>query len=340
MILKKAPIITVLMPVYNGEKYLREAIDSILCQTFKDFEFLIINDGSTDRSVEIIKTYEDLRINLVHNEKNLGLVATLNNGIDLAKGKYIARMDCDDISLPERLERQVSFMDKHQEISVCGTWVKTMGDVTSTWKYPVSNDEIRCRLLFESALAHPSAIIRKKTLLDNNLRYSIDYKHAEDYNLWVNLSKKNLLANIDKVLLEYRLHRNKVGAIHNQEQLDAADEIRIKQLNELGIRPLEEEFLLHHAISLWEFRTDKDFIRKAEAWLIRLKDKNMEKKVYPEPAFLQVLAERWFAVCNKATALGLWIWKEFWQSPLSMDADLRFRQKVSFAIRCGVSRKV
>src|SRR5215472_9201923 len=100
------------MPVYNGEKHLREAIDSILSQTFRDFEFLIINDGSTDGSVEIIASYRDPRILLVHNEKNLGLIATLNRGMDLARGEYITRMDCDDISLPRRLEKQVAFMER------------------------------------------------------------------------------------------------------------------------------------------------------------------------------------------------------------------------------------
>ena len=116
------------MPVYNGERYLREAIDSILNQTFKDFEFLIINDGSTDLSVEIIESYADKRISLAHNGQNLGLITTLNRGFDLACGEYIARMDCDDISLPDRLEKQVVFMDNHPEIGICGSWVSAISD--------------------------------------------------------------------------------------------------------------------------------------------------------------------------------------------------------------------
>jgi len=117
----KEPKVTVLMPVYNGEKYLNEAIDSILGQTFKDFKFLIINDGSTDGTADILKSYKDSRIKVTNNEKNIGLTKSLNKGLKMAKSEYIARMDADDISLPTRLQKQVEFMDSHPKVGVCGT---------------------------------------------------------------------------------------------------------------------------------------------------------------------------------------------------------------------------
>ncbi len=119
--MKEKPRVTVLMSVYNGEKYLREAIDSILNQTFKDFEFLIIDDGSTDSSADIIRSYTDFRIRLIQNEKNIGLTRSLNKGLKLAKGEYIARMDVDDISLPIRFEKQVSFLDKYEDVKLVGS---------------------------------------------------------------------------------------------------------------------------------------------------------------------------------------------------------------------------
>jgi glycosyltransferase involved in cell wall biosynthesis len=143
--------ITVLMPVYNGEKYLREAIDSIFNQTFTDFEFLIVDDGSTDNSVEIINSYQNSRINLVKNDKNEGLVYTLNRGLSLAKGEYIARMDCDDISLPERLKKQIDFLDSNSEIAVVGTWIKVINEKEepqTTWQYPLKPLEIQWNLYF------------------------------------------------------------------------------------------------------------------------------------------------------------------------------------------------
>ena len=128
------PKVTVLMPVYNCEKYLRESIESILNQTFKDFEFLIINDGSSDKSAEIVESYNDNRINFVQNEKNIGLAASLNRGLDIAKGEYIARMDADDISLPERLEKQVRFMETNPQIGICGQLDKNLWRHKLYWK--------------------------------------------------------------------------------------------------------------------------------------------------------------------------------------------------------------
>ena len=200
------PKVTVLMPVYNGEKYLKKAIDSILCQTFKEFEFLIINDGSTDKSVEMIKTYSDPRIRLVENEENLGLIATLNKGIDLARGKYIARMDQDDISLPERLVKQIAFMDTHPEVGVCGTWAKIIDDqgrVISLRRTP--KGKAAHRLCWRpTPFIHPSCMLR--SALIKEYRYRSGFPHAEDYDLWLRLCLKTHFANIGEYLLLYRVH--------------------------------------------------------------------------------------------------------------------------------------
>lgn len=337
-----APRVTVLMSVYNGEKYLREAVDSIFGQTFGDFEFIIINDGSTDKTQEILDTYKDPRIVQI-NQDNMGLTGSLNKGLHIARGEYIARMDSDDISLPHRLERQLSFMDANPEIGICGSWVEIIGEKgesKDTWRYPTEPGAIRCKMLFESALAHPSVMMRRTLFLERGLCYNKSYTRSQDYELWVRASRYTSLANIGEVLLLYRLHTSQVGRQSTVEQQSFADQIRLEQLNELGIRPSEEEFLLHKSLSLREFRTDKDFIRKTEAWLIGLKDKNMEKKVYPEPALLQVIAERWFAACSGAVSLGLWSWNTFRQSPLSSHANLGLKQRIVFALRCVVGRNI
>ena len=201
------PLVTVLMPVYNGEKYLEEAIKSILNQTFKDFEFLIINDGSTDNSVKIIESFNDPRLRLIHNESNLGLIKTLNKGLKLSNGKYIARMDCDDISLPKRLSIQVRFMEKHQEIGVCGSWVKIIGlEQSFINKYPQKHKEARAYLLFNTPFAHPAVVVRKELVQKYQLEYNENYKHAEDYELWSRIIDYTKISNIPKVLLHYRMH--------------------------------------------------------------------------------------------------------------------------------------
>ena len=172
------PLVSVVMPVYNAQKYLNKAIDSILAQTYKDFEFIIINDGSTDNSLQIIKKYQkkDKRI-IVKNKKNKGIVAALNDGIKLSRGKYLARMDADDISLPSRFEVQVNFMEKNSKIGVCGTWVEVFGEINKNYllKFPINNELLKIRLLFSVPFAHPSIMMRRDLVVQYNLQYNKKY---------------------------------------------------------------------------------------------------------------------------------------------------------------------
>lgn len=200
------PKVTVLMPVYNGEKYLREAIDSILSQTFTDFEFLIVNDGSTDGSVNIINSYDDPRICLVHNEKNLKLPAALNKGIDLARGAYIARMDCDDLSLPARLVRQVAFMDAHPEYGLCASnmiIVNTEKEIIGPGFVDTAVPS-EWTLLWENPFGHPTVMLRKEVLDKYNLRYRELF--SEDSDLWSRLVLTARITRLPEVLLHYRSH--------------------------------------------------------------------------------------------------------------------------------------
>jgi glycosyltransferase involved in cell wall biosynthesis len=241
------PKVTVLMPVYNGEKYLREAIDSILNQTFTDFEFLIVDDGSIDNSVEIINSYQDSRINLVKNDKNEGLVYTLNRGLSLAKGEYIARMDCDDISLPERLKKQVDYLDINSEISVVGTWITIIDlkrEVQINWQPPVNPLWIKWSLYFYSPLAHPSVMFRKDIIRSIGSYFSCS---AEDYELWCRTSQQYLLANIPIALLIYRQHKNSMTQIHKLENINDASRINQKIIQEL----LEEDINHDYSFNLF-----------------------------------------------------------------------------------------
>lgn len=213
------PRVTVLMPVYNGEKYLREAMESILGQTYTDFEFLIINDGSTDRSVEIIESYPDARIRLVHNEKNINLIATLNKGIELARGEYIARMDCDDISLPDRLAKQVAFMDAHPEIGGCGTWAKVIDEKGNVYKSrkALTGKSIKRLRWIPTPFIHPTIMARTSLLKEN--RYSEGYLYAEDYELWLRLCRETEIFNLKDYLLYYRIHPDNVSSSKREQQL-------------------------------------------------------------------------------------------------------------------------
>jgi glycosyltransferase involved in cell wall biosynthesis len=215
------PTVTVLMPVYNGEKYLRESIESILEQTFTDFDFLIIDDGSTDDSSLIINSYNDTRIKYIKNEKNLSTPNALNIGLDLATGDYIARMDCDDISLPDRLAKQVLFMESNPDIGISGTWIQTFGELSdnNVCVYPCDPKEISYALLFNSVLASPSVIIRRCYLKQYNLKFNSEYIYAQDYNLWAIADNYFKLANIPEILLKYRISSTNRGKLKREKQL-------------------------------------------------------------------------------------------------------------------------
>jgi len=223
------------MAVYNGEKYLREAIESILDQTYTNFEFLIINDGSSDKTEEIILSYNDKRIRYIKNEQNLKLIASLNKGLDLAKGKYIARMDADDISMPKRLEKQVEFLEKHPKVGLLGTWVRTRGlkenyDV----HFEQGHSKIRARLFLTNYIHHPTVMVRMDVLNINNLHYP-NVPHAEDYALWIKLSEYCELEIFPEVLLNYRVHEQNISVIHKLAQVERTQELRRTQFDDLNI---------------------------------------------------------------------------------------------------------
>jgi glycosyltransferase involved in cell wall biosynthesis len=212
------------MAVYNGERYLRQAIDSILSQTFTDFEFIIIDDGSTDGTAVIIDSYDDPRLHRMKNLENLGLARSLNIGLDTASGEYIARMDSDDVSLPKRLEKQVAYMDERPEIAASGTWAHDIdqeGVMLSARCVPFGK-----RMDYDfwrpSPLIHPSIIIRVAHLGD--LRYDSKIKYAQDYDLWLRLRKKCKLDNLPECLLLYRVHDNSTSQRNSTNQLRSAYE--------------------------------------------------------------------------------------------------------------------
>jgi Glycosyl transferase family 2 len=218
------PLVSVVLPVHDGERYLAAAIDSILRQTHAHLELIVIDDGSGDGSAAVAASYADPRLRLVRNERNLGLVATLNRGIELARGEFIARMDADDVAAPERLALQVRRMIEDPGLAVLGTNI-TYADATGNVvgrprSLPCGPALVRWRLLRGTCLYHPTVMLRRTTLGDE--RYSAQFLHAEDYDLWLRLSRRHRLDNLPQSLLLHRRHRQSVSARHLETQLDSA----------------------------------------------------------------------------------------------------------------------
>ncbi|ACB51446.1 probable glycosyl transferase, family 2 [Crocosphaera subtropica ATCC 51142] len=231
------PKISILMSVYNDQVYLAKSIESILEQNFQNFEFLIVNDGSTDDSLQIMTKYaeEDERIKIINNEQNLGLIESLNKGINVATGEYIARQDADDISLSKRLEQQVEFLDNHQDVVAVGTAVAIIDEEDNITKYnypPTKHDELQASLLLICEFHHSSMMLRRSSV--QKLRgYNQAKPHAEDYDLWWRLSRYGKLANLSEVLVKRRYDkRPRVSLRYRQPQLANSLEISLKAVKE------------------------------------------------------------------------------------------------------------
>lgn len=222
-----SPKVTVLMPVYNGETYLPEAIGSILNQTFADFEFLIIDDGSTDSSWNILNNFNDARIRLVKNNQNIGIAKTLNKGLQLAKGNYVARMDADDRCFPERLQRQKAFLDENLNFAMVGSWVEVIDEIGRKIKkinFPIVSYLLRWRLLYTNTFVHSAVMYRKNAVLGIG-GYFDKYEHAEDYDLWSRLSTHFEVANIPAVLVSWRFCKESISVKNAKKQKETTEQI-------------------------------------------------------------------------------------------------------------------
>jgi len=227
----RVPRVTVLLPVYNGERHLRAAIDSVFAQTFDDFELLIVDDGSTDGSLAIVRSYTDPRVRLVARGVNLGLVATLNEGLGLARGEFIARQDADDLLRPERLATQVRYLDAHPSVAAVGAAVQLLTDdgrVVGSWAYPGHAITTRWALLFNSPLAHSATTFRAARIRELG-GYSGRLPHVEDYELWSRLVLTDEVLSVPDVLQGYRLSEE--GVSRRQEARQMGSRLRLAREN-------------------------------------------------------------------------------------------------------------
>lgn len=334
----QSPRVTVVMPVYNGARYLREAIDSILLQSFRDFELLIIDDGSTDASAEIVRSYGDSRIRLLTSQRNMRIAATLNRGLDEARGEYIARMDADDICHLRRLEKQVSFLDANPAFGVCGTRARAFGTARYLIRHPAKPEQIRCRLLFNTAFVHPSVIMRRSLLQEHGLRYG-ELRHFEDLELWQRAADHFPCANLDISLLMYRVaQRSAFHGADSAEQRETYRRIDREALGRLGIDATEEDLEIHHGLRNRSAGADLDCVEK---WLLRLRDANRHAGRYCADVFEPMLADYWFVACSRARTLPAGGWERFAGSSLANTAARKWHKRLyclASSARLAISR--
>ncbi|MFB5674112.1 glycosyltransferase family 2 protein [Paenibacillus terreus] len=275
------PRISVIMPVHNNALYLQEAVNSILWQTLADLELIIIDDGSTDGSTGIIHEIRDARVRKVFHPVQMGIVASLNEGLQLAQGEYVARMDSDDIAALNRLEVQAYFMDQNPVVDICGTGYTT--DYHGPVKLnPLHHEEIKVWLLFYCCILHPSVMMRSSSISRLGIRYDPDYPHAEDYELWNRLSSSARLANVPHNLMYYRPHAGQVSNRHRWIQDNTARRIRQRQILQLGLHLSDAEYSIMSRLAEFRLGDDPESYRTATGFANWLLDQNRQYQVYDQ----------------------------------------------------------
>jgi glycosyltransferase involved in cell wall biosynthesis len=259
------PKVSVVMPVYNREKYVAEAVASIINQTFTDLEFIIIDDGSTDSTFEILKTFNDNRIKLIRKSDNKGNYSARNEGMELASGKYICVIDSDDIALPNRIQRQFEFMEANQKIGLCGSFVKVI-DSDEIITAPENHEEIKVWSLSNIMFRHPTVFIRTEFLKKYKLKYNDSYRYAGDYDFLVKAAHLFPVTNIQEVLLEYRKHPEQISSANKSGQVKVVQQVILSQLNNFKRNITDEEKQLHLALMNRNRIQGKTDFNKLKVW--------------------------------------------------------------------------
>ena len=228
------PRLTVLMPTYNVASWVEEAIHSVLNQTYKDFELLVVDDGSTDDTLDHVRSIQDSRIRIAAFPDNVGLAENLNRGLDLINTELVARMDGDDIAEPDWLETGIKILDTHPEIGICSFGFQFFGTKTSLVRFPKLNEDSKAQMLFGCTVIVP--VFRKAVFTDNHLRYSTEAFPAEDYSLWSYAYRVAQVYNVQRTLFHYRTHPTQIPTARREAQIAKSNEVRLRMLE--WFRPL------------------------------------------------------------------------------------------------------
>ena len=226
-----SPNISVVIPVYNAESFLRDTIESVLCQTFRDFELLLLDDGSTDHSVDIIRSYTDPRICFIPCEHDF--IGTVNQGYGRARGKYIAQLDHDDLMVPQRLQIQYRFMEEHPHIAACGGWMHCFGMRTNVIRMPLQHEQIVLDMLLHGPILNPTGFVRKQFITAHQIKHQSDYSYYADFKFWSEIAKKGQLANIPKVLTLYRTSDKQTSEKYATECQSIANKVKFEMMQYL-----------------------------------------------------------------------------------------------------------
>ncbi len=305
-------MISVIMPVHNGENFIENAIQSILLQTYKNFELIIIDDGSTDMTKEIVLNIKDRRVRILSNKLKMGLVKTRERGILNAKGEFIAFLDSDDLSIPKRLEVQQKFLTDHPEIGLVGSWVKVINadgkKIGKTWKHVTSPDLIPGFLLFRNCFTQ-STIMMRRAVIERYI-FRKEFTIAPDYDLWVRIAQQYKIANIPEALSFYRIHDSNISQLPSSNVREETGEIYKYQLSQLDIVPTVKELTIHR--SLEETNLNHKYnLEELTEWLSKIVQANIDLKKYNQKNLEFIVSQYLFKIFCMHAQRGVRMFRQF-----------------------------
>jgi glycosyltransferase involved in cell wall biosynthesis len=306
-----SPLISVLMPVFNCQAHLAKAIQCIGAQTLEDWELIIVDDGSTDDSPAIMEKLgrNDVRLRTFRQE-NGGVGAALNTALGLARGKYLARMDADDRTPPERFAEQIRFLEREPDITVVGGWHRFVGEDEvagegQVYEFPTEPARLKATMVFRNPISHPTVMMRHQAFRQNGWRYNTRRRFPEDYDLWITIAQRHALANIPKVYLDYRRWSGSVSHDPRLRWREEIVEIQCRLLACMGLVPEDVQRVIHTALAFDEIPAEAAFIAAGHAWLLEIQQCNARQRAVDALALERVLTGRYIALVRAAARCGV-----------------------------------
>ncbi|PXV60959.1 glycosyl transferase family 2 [Dysgonomonas alginatilytica] len=333
------PLVSVLIPCYNVENYVIESVSSIMTQTYTNLEIIIINDSSSDGTANKLEELarKDQRIKIYNNDVNLRLIKTLNKGVELCNGKYIARMDADDISFPSRIEKQVDFLERNLDYDIVSTMFytfKTDNSKRNLYINPVTHEELQAYLLFRSGICHPAVMIRKTLFTELGLKFEEKYLHVEDYALWSKALYCTRLANINEPLLYYRVHESQVSSLNEKKQIGNKKEVFRIHCEKLGLSSTEEDLDIYASVAeCVPLHSTMEYLSRCEHFMKILLDKNKSNQFCSSDYLEKIISLHWIRICANSR-LGVRVLNKCFTSPLYNKDYYKRRDVLILLIKC------
>lgn len=330
----KRPLVSVLMPVYNAAEFLSASLGSIIAQDYTQLEIIIVDDGSTDQSMDIVQAFLDPRIVIIKNIENIGLAASLNRAIAISTGSFLARMDADDIAHASRISSQVNFMLDNPDVDVLGASMQYFGESKFLNHFPETHEACKSYLLLNVCFGHPTVMFRRHVfdspdnLYDPSLR-----QYSEEYDLWCRLSDKHRFHNLQQVLLYYRTYPSAIKSEAESKRIVNSSEIRKKYLTSHFGEVNHEDWSVHCMAAFLTGFTSIEDIRKIDLWFKRLLDVNVQVNAFNQEILNAQLAERFFEVCYAFTGFRRWTMLIFYKSEWSVKFKPSFKKILKFVVK-------